>query len=74
MKLDNILKAPAQNLLLDATSDPERRTLACRVVDFELSRKVNFTTDYIYWATEGYLTRLIENLRWGCPMGQHDGI
>lgn len=74
MKFDHILKAPAQNLFLVANSDPERRALVCRIVVFELSRKVNFTTEYVYWATEGYLTRLVENLRWGCPMGQHDGI
>lgn len=76
VKYDNILKAPAQPFLASSFSFPggpnlDCHPLKCRIIDFELSRKIDFPPERLIDDNASFLERLIDNLPWGTIINQH---
>lgn len=80
IKRTNILKAP-RVIQANATQGDGRDDkngiskevgLPCRIVDFELSQKCDFSTAHLNDNGDDFLDRLIENLPDGVSLGEHD--
>lgn len=80
IKYENILHAPSVSLAssCDLSSDHGSvhssglRVFQCRIIDFEMSRKSNFSQWRLKHADHSYLRRLISNLPKGRVIGQNN--
>lgn len=70
----NILKAPERETVDEGIApdrDPNVRTCKCRIIDFELSKKDNYTIQILNDDNGGFITRMIDNLATGSSIGQN---
>lgn len=72
IKRDNILEAPVRAKLANTESSNNAIACKCRIIDFELSMKCNFTKKVLNTNNGQYLERLIDNLPDGDDIGQND--
>lgn len=74
-KHDNILHAPVRGEEADEVAgnqDRDHRAYKCRIIDFELSRKIDFTSELLDSFAASYLRILAKNLPKGLDIGQNN--
>lgn len=84
IKYGNILKAPESyedqcqsyqdetQTTQNESSPMARRSYKCRLIDFEMSKKSNFSRARLDRTNNSYLERLISNLPYGRAIGQNN--
>jgi len=76
IKYSNILAAPFPTLRCENDHDLHgpgcNRSYNCRIIDFEMSMKSNFTKERLIYGDDSYIHRLIRNLPYGLALGQND--
>lgn len=80
MKHENILRAPARvrgeaadEVAGNQDQDQDnRRACKCRIIDFELSRKTDFTKERLKYFYKSYLRTMFKNLPEGMSVGQNN--
>lgn len=78
IKHENILHAPVRREAADEVAgnqdrDPDnQRACKCRIIDFELSRKTDFTKERLKYLYKSHLRIMIKNLPEGLSIGQNN--
>lgn len=77
IKHENILRAPARvrgEAADEVAGNPDRDNHACkcRIIDFELSRKTDFTKERLKYLYKSYLRTMFKNLPEGMSVGQNN--
>lgn len=84
IKYGNILKAPEPygdqcqsyqdetRITQNKNSPMTRCSYKCRLIDFEMSKKSNFSRSWLNETDNEYLERLVSNLPYGRAIGQND--
>lgn len=75
IKHDNILHAPVRGEEADdvaGNQDRDHRAYKCRIIDFELSRKIDFTSELLDSFAVSYLRIMAKNLSKGLAIGQNN--
>lgn len=78
IKHENILRAPARvrgeaaDEVAGNQDQDNRRACKCRIIDFELSRKTDFTKERLKYLYKSYLRTMFKNLPEGMSVGQNN--
>lgn len=76
IKYNNILAAPVPASQCEGehgSHDPDcKRFHKCRIIDFEMSMKSNFSKARLLYGDDSYLQRLMKNLPHGLALGQNE--
>lgn len=77
IKHENILHAPVRREAADEVAgnqdrDRDNHACKCRIIDFELSRKTDFTKERLKYLYKSYLRTMFKNLPEGMSVGQNN--